>query len=84
MTRRSDPDETEGRAMYRAAADATANAQMARPRRASYGKRVCKCECGGQVRSVEGFGWLWTWCEKCTPVVGMPRTVGVSEDRKNG
>lgn len=33
------------------------------------GRRICKCECGGQVRGVEGFGRLWTWCEKCTPVV---------------
>jgi len=35
------------------------------------GKFICKCECGGQVRGVEGFGRLWTWCEKCTPVVTM-------------
>lgn len=33
------------------------------------GKFICKCECGGQVRGVESFGRLWTWCEKCTPVV---------------
>lgn len=33
------------------------------------GRRVGKCECGGTVRGVEGFGLLFTWCEKCTPVV---------------
>lgn len=31
--------------------------------------RICKCECGGIVRGVWDFGRLWTWCEKCTPVV---------------
>lgn len=33
------------------------------------GRRICECECGGAVRGVESFGRLWTWCEKCTPVV---------------
>jgi hypothetical protein len=33
------------------------------------GRFVCKCECGGSVRGIEEFGQLWTWCEKCTPVV---------------
>lgn len=33
------------------------------------GRYVCKCECGGQVRGVEQFGRLFTWCTKCTPVV---------------
>ena len=33
------------------------------------GRRICKCECGGVVRGVESFGRLFTWCEKCTPVV---------------
>lgn len=33
------------------------------------GKYICKCECGGQVRGVEQFGRLFTWCETCTPVV---------------
>ena len=33
------------------------------------GRIICKCECGGNVRGVEQFGRLWTWCEKCTPVV---------------
>lgn len=33
------------------------------------GRRICKCECGGQVRGVESLGRLWTWCENCTPVV---------------
>lgn len=32
------------------------------------GRRICKCECGGQVRGIRDFGRLWTWCEKCTPV----------------
>ncbi len=31
-------------------------------------RRIGKCECGGEVRGIEGFGRLWTWCEKCTPV----------------
>lgn len=34
-------------------------------------RRICKCECGGIVRGVESFGRLWTWCEKCTPVVNI-------------
>ena len=29
---------------------------------------ICKCECGGNVRGVEEFDRLWTWCEKCSPV----------------
>ena len=33
------------------------------------GRRICKCECGGQVRGVKDFGRLRTWCEKCSPVV---------------
>lgn len=33
------------------------------------GERICKCECGGQVRGIWEFERLWTWCEKCTPVV---------------
>jgi hypothetical protein len=32
------------------------------------GKYICRCECGGQVRGIEDFGRLWTWCEKCSPV----------------
>lgn len=32
-------------------------------------KRVDKCECGGTVYGVRGFGRLFTWCSKCTPVV---------------
>lgn len=34
-------------------------------------KRICKCECGGTVRGVQEFGRLFTWCEKCTPVVAI-------------
>lgn len=30
---------------------------------------ICKCECGGDVRGVEEFGRLWTWCESCSPVI---------------
>ena len=33
------------------------------------GRRICKCECGGVVRGIKDFGRLWTWCDKCTPVV---------------
>lgn len=33
------------------------------------GRHVCKCECGGEVRGIESLGRLFTWCEKCTPVV---------------
>jgi hypothetical protein len=33
------------------------------------GRRICECECGGIVRGIEQFGRLWTWCDKCTPVV---------------
>lgn len=36
------------------------------------GKFICKCECGGQVRGVEQFGRLFTWCESCTPVIAIP------------
>jgi hypothetical protein len=34
-------------------------------------KRICKCDCGGTVRGVEQFGRLFTWCDKCTPVVSL-------------
>lgn len=33
------------------------------------GRRIGKCECGGTVRGIDQFDRLWTWCEKCTPVV---------------
>ena len=39
------------------------------------GTRICKCECGGTVRGFEDFGQLWTWCEKCTPVVKISPAV---------
>ena len=48
------------------------------------GKYICKCECGGQVRGIESFGRLWTWCEKCTPVVTVVRTDGEQERPKEG
>ncbi len=38
------------------------------------GRPICKCECGGWVRGQKGFGRLWTWCEKCTPVVKITAT----------
>lgn len=48
----------------------------------SEGRRICKCECGGQVLGVEGFGRLWTWCERCTPVVKIdPRKIGDADVR---
>lgn len=37
------------------------------------GKYICKCECGGQVRGIEQFGRLFTWCEKCTLIVKTPK-----------
>lgn len=33
------------------------------------GRPICQCECGGQVFGVEQFGRLWTWCDRCTPIV---------------
>lgn len=36
------------------------------------GRHVCKCECGGEVRGIEQFDRLWTWCERCSPVVRIP------------
>lgn len=36
------------------------------------GRHVGRCECGGEVRGVEQFGRLFTWCERCTPIVGGP------------
>jgi hypothetical protein len=41
---------------------------MAKRKPKREGRHICKCECGGEVRGVDGFGRLWTWCEKCTPV----------------
>jgi hypothetical protein len=40
-------------------------------RRKLDGRHICKCECGGQVRGIEDFGRLFTWCEKCTPVTNI-------------
>ncbi len=37
------------------------------------GEKVGKCECGGTVRGVRDFGRLFTWCEKCTPIVRMKK-----------
>jgi hypothetical protein len=41
-------------------------------------KRICRCECGGWVRGQEGFGRMWTYCDKCTPVIkiSLPVTNG--------
>lgn len=38
-------------------------------RKRKEGRRICKCECGGEVRGIESFGRMFSWCEKCTPVV---------------
>ena len=32
-------------------------------------RNVGKCECGGQVRGIEQMGQIFSWCEKCSPVV---------------
>jgi len=32
-------------------------------------KPVCRCDCGGTVYGEEDFGRLWTWCDRCSPVV---------------
>lgn len=37
-------------------------------------KKIGKCECGCTVRGIEEHGRLFTWCEKCTPVVVVKRT----------
>ena len=42
-----------------------------------------ECECGGQVRGVEDFGRMWTWCEKCSPVVVI-RSAALGESAKEG
>lgn len=36
-------------------------------------KKICQCECGGTVRGVHEFGRLFTYCEKCTPVVRIKK-----------
>lgn len=54
-------------------------------RKRKEGRFICKCECGGDVRGVDGFDRTWTWCEACTPVV-YARAFTQSEDasRKRG
>lgn len=47
------------------------------------GRHVCKCDCGGALRGVEEFGRLWTWCEKCTPVVKFNPRPSPSVSRPN-
>lgn len=32
-------------------------------------KRICKCECGGTVRGVYDFGRLFSYCDRCSPVI---------------
>lgn len=48
------------------------------------GKFVCRCECGGQVRGVESFGRLWTWCEKCTPKTEDEAAEAMDNGRNTG
>lgn len=43
-------------------------------RRRKEGRYICKCECGGSVRGIESFGRIFSWCEKCTPVVTISAT----------
>ena len=43
-------------------------------------RRICKCECGGTVRGIEQFDRLWTWCEKCSPVVTI-KTDALNKER---
>lgn len=33
------------------------------------GRRICKCECGGNVSGNETAGYVGSWCDRCTPVV---------------
>ena len=50
-------------------ARSTTNEQLRKRRPAKDGSIcVCRCECGGWVRGVFSFGYLWTWCMKCSPV----------------
>lgn len=32
---------------------------------------ICGCDCGGTVHGVDQFDRLWTWCDKCSPVVKL-------------
>ncbi len=34
---------------------------------------VCRCECGGKVYGVRQFNRLWSWCNRCTPIVKVKR-----------
>lgn len=48
------------------------------------GRQIGKCECGGIVRGVEQFDRLWTWCEKCSPVVKVTAPSVTRPDRGTG
>jgi hypothetical protein len=45
------------------------------------GRYISKCECGGEVRGVEQFGRLFTWCTVCTPVVTVKLPIAATESR---
>jgi hypothetical protein len=46
-------------------------------------KRIGKCECGGTVYGVRDFGRLFSWCNRCTPVVSV-KLPGQPVNRKQG
>lgn len=39
--------------------------------------KLCKCDCGGQVWAFGQFGRLWSYCDRCSPVV----TIAVSRGK---
>lgn len=43
-----------------------------RPRKSDDTIYVCKCQCGGSVRGTFAFDQLFSYCERCTPVVKIP------------
>lgn len=52
------------------------------PKREPKDRRICRCECGGWVRGVREFDRLWTYCDKCSPVVKItPAALGLAGTR---
>ncbi len=46
------------------------------------GEYIGRCECGGDVRGVRSFGRLWSWCERCTPVVTVRLSKMLTGERR--